>query len=425
MGMGGAFVALADDASAIMFNPAGLGQIEKAQVAAAYDKLYAGLGDGDLGRGFISYVQPAQYYGAFALNLALLNTPLYKETTVTFGYGRPFGRAYLGVNAKGLFATFEENEYTRFDPLFKNNGTRTAKPAFDLGMLYKLTDNLSFGLAGLNINEPNMALDEDVDAAVPFTLQTGIALRLGNTVPTIDVTYRNKDLGDDKDINFHVGMESWLAGRSVALRAGANRYDMAVGASYVFSRGNSVEAQLDYAFRYPLAFKDDAISDTYGSHQFSLDVRFEGITAARSEAVVEKVEREDAQPEAAELLEEVKDYREKGKHEEAIELCSGILELDSDGAQESQLEAHIQMAGALSQLGRHDEAFEHLQAAVKIAPEDPRTHYAMGMFYRESGDRSGNSSLYNKAIIEFEKTRVIDPEFENVSAELAALKKRR
>ena len=83
LGMGGAFVALADDTSAVIFNPAGLGQIDKTEIAAAYDKLYAGLGDDNLGRGYLSYIHPSQHYGALAFNLDFLHTPLYKETTIT------------------------------------------------------------------------------------------------------------------------------------------------------------------------------------------------------------------------------------------------------------------------------------------------------------------------------------------------------
>ncbi len=370
MGMGGAFVALADDASAIMFNPAGLGQIEKARIAAAYGRLYAGLGDDTLGRGFVSYIQPAQNYGAFALNLNMLHTPLYRETTVTFGYGRPLGPAYLGLNVKGLFASFEENDYTAIDPVF-SDGMSSNGVALDLGMLYKLTNSISFGLAILNVNEPNMALDEDADAKVPLTLQTGLALKLGNTIPTIDLTYRNKKLNDERDINVHFGMESWLAGKSIALRGGINFHDMALGASYVFSRGKKVEAQLDYAFRYPLFFKDDSISDIYGTHQFSLDVRFDGFTAAKSTETV-----------AAEEPEEV---------------------------------------------GGHEETLESLQAAVKAAPQDPRTHYKLAVLYKQNGDRTGNVSWYNKAIIEFERTRIIDSKYESesISAELAELYKKR
>ncbi len=369
MGMGGAFVALADDASAIMFNPAGLGQIEKARIAAAYDRLYAGLGDDALGRGFVTYIQPAQNYGAFAINLNMLHTPLYRETTVTFGYGRPLGPVYLGLNAKGLFASFEENDYTAIDPLF-SDGMSSNGVALDLGMLYKLTNSISFGLAVLNVNEPNMALDEDADARVPLTLQTGLALKLGNTVPTIDLTYRNRKLNDERDINVHFGMESWLAGRSIALRGGINFHDMALGASYVFSRGKKIEAQLDYAFRYPLFFKDDSISDIYGTHQFSLDVRFGGFTAAQpDEAIAEEPEEE----------------------------------------------------------GGQEETLESLEAAVKAASQDPRTHYKLAVLYKQNGDRTGNVSWYNKAIIEFEKTRMTDSKYESesISAQLAELHKKR
>ncbi len=390
MGMGGAFVALADDTSAVMFNPAGLGQIEKAQITAAYDKLYAGLGDDNLGRGFISYVQPAQDYGAFALNLALLNVPLYKETTVTFGYGRAFGPAYVGLNVKGLFASFEENDYTQIDPLFNGNGMSTNEMALDLGFLYKLTDSMSFGLAVMNVNQPNVAIGEDADDKVPLMLQTGIALKLGNTIPTIDLTYRNKDLGDKRDINIHVGMESWLADRSMALRAGVNFYDMAVGASYVFGQGRSVDAQLDYAFRYPLFFKEDAITGTYGTHQFSLNVRFGGFAADQPEAADEQVVKKS---ETDELMSELASYREEGKNEEADKLFK--------------------------------EALERFQTAVDMAPRDPQPRYDLAMLYKRYGDLTGSKSFYNKAIIELERTRMIDSGFKDVSAQLVTLKKKR
>jgi tetratricopeptide (TPR) repeat protein len=429
--MGGAFVALADDTSAIMFNPAGLGQIGRTEFAAAYDKLYAGLDDGNLGRGFVSYVHPSRYYGAFALNLAMLHTSLYKETTATFGYGKSFGGStYLGLNVKGLFVSFEENDYTRIDPLFDNDNTSTNDLALDLGMLYKLTDNLSFGLAALNVNEPNMALGEaDTDAKVPFTLQTGIALKLGHLASTIDLTYRNKELRDEQDINLHVGIESWLADRNIALRAGVNSHDMAVGASYVFSRGKSVEAQLDYAFRYPLVFKEDAISDIYGSHQFSLDIRFGGFAAA-PEAIAEREGEAPAEPDTQSeldgLIRKAMEYKKEGKYEEGISLCNEILKVESGEAlAEYQVEAHMQMGGMLTRLERYDEALDSFQSAAKMAPQDPRTHYELGVFYKQHGDRTGNKSWYNKAIIEFERTRMIDPKFEDVSAELARLYKKR
>ena len=425
MGMGGAFVALADDSSAVMFNPAGLGQIERAQVAAAYDKLYAGLGDDDLGRGFVSYVQPSQYYGAFALNLAMLHTPLYKETTVAFGYGKAFGPAYLGLNTKGLFTYFKENVYTQIDPLFKS-GMSTNGVALDLGILYKLTNSFSFGLAVMNVNQPNMAIGEDAEARVPLMLQTGIALKLGNTVPTIDMTYISKELNDKQDINVHFGIESWLANRSIGLRAGVNRYDMAVGASYVFNRGSSVDAQLNYAFRYPLSFRDDTISDIYGTHQFSLDVRFSGFGAAESpEAAAEEAEETYTPSQANGLIKQVLECKEKGEYEQGINLCNKVLEMEFTGASKYHAEAYMQLGVMLSHQGLYDEAMNSFQSAAKMSPQDPRMHYELGIFYKQRGDHTGNRSWYNKAIIEFERTRMIDSDFEDVSAQLSTLYKKR
>ena len=69
-------------------------------------------------------------------------------------------------------------------------------------------------------------------------------------------------------------------------------------------------------------------------------------------------------------------------------------------------------------------AVEHFQLAVKSAPQDPSAHYALGMFYGQYGDHTGNKCWYNKAIIELEKTRMIDSKFEGVSSELEALRKK-
>ncbi len=418
MGMGGAFVALADDNSAITFNPAGLGQIERTEFAAAYDKLYAGLGDDSLGRGYVSYVYPSRSHGALAVNLAFLHTPLYKETTVTFGYGKPLGPLYLGLNTKGLFTYFKENVYTQRDPLFSNDNTSSSGLALDLGMMYKLTNSLSFGLAAINVNEPNMALDEDEDAEVPLTLQTGLALKLGGTASTIDLTYRNKKLNDKRDINVHLGLESWLAGGSVALRGGVNFHDMAVGASYVFRRGSDMDAQIDYAFRYPLIL-EDAISDTYGTHQFSLNVRFGGF-GGEERPEVDTIELGKDQI-AADKLKQVAEHRKEGRYEEGIKLCDEILGMELDD--EYIVQAHIQMGVMLNQLARYDEALEHLQTAVKMAPRNPQVHYELGMYYKQYGERTGDKSWYNKAIIEFEKTRLIDSDFQDVSSQIGALRK--
>lgn len=411
LGMAGAFVALADDTSAMMFNPAGLGQIERTEFATAYDKIYAGLGDDKLGRGSISYVHPSNSYGTLGLNLDLLHAPLYSETAVTFGYGTSLKNLYFGLNLRGLFAGFGENEYTKIDPLFKDDNRLATGIALDGGLLYKPSNSVSLGLAVLNANQPNLALDKNADAKLPLTLQTGIALKLGNTIPAIDFVYRNKKIGDKNDINIRAGIESWLMNKDMALRAGMNFNEFALGASYVFSRSKNFDAKIDYAFRYPLSFKEDAISGTYGSHQFSLDIRFGGLSHS-SESMAKMMEADDKPQNVDEFVKYAIKFKNEGKYEEGVDLCREVINMEMD--QKHRLEVKLLMGSMLTSLEQFTEALEHLNDAVKIAPQDPRTHYELGQFYKQYGAYTGNENLYNKAFIEFEKVKMLDPNFKFV-----------
>ena len=49
LGMGGAFTAISDDATASFWNPAGLAQLQKRQIAAAYSQMFEGRRQGLLG----------------------------------------------------------------------------------------------------------------------------------------------------------------------------------------------------------------------------------------------------------------------------------------------------------------------------------------------------------------------------------------
>ena len=425
LGMGGAFVALADDASAIMFNPAGLGQIEKAELATAYDKLYAGLGDDSLGRGLISYVYPSPLYGAFAVNAAILHAPMYDETTVTLGYGKAFGQLYLGVNAKGLFASLEKNEYTKNDPLF-NTGMSANGVAIDMGILWKASDILSFGIAALNVNQPDMSFSGDGASRVPLMLQTGIALKLGSAVPAVDLTYINKEISGKRDVNLHFGLESWLADESVALRCGVNLYDMSVGASYVFGQGNDTDAQLDYAFRYPLSFRENAVRDIYGTHQFSLNVRFASFANdAQQETALQDAAIDDARIVAAKLMMKAMTYKKERQYDKAVALCNEILNMEFSGSEIYRLKAKLEIGSMMAKLQRYDEAISVLESAVKMAADNPMTHYSLGLVYAVYGDMTENVSWYNKAKIELERTRLIDSTFKDVVERLNALNKKR
>ena len=410
LGMGGAFVALADEPSAAMWNPAGLAQIKKTEIVATYSALHTGLSEDRLGRAYIGYTLPLGGGSALGINYIRLKDPLYRENTIMFSYSRRLRFLYLGINAKGLFANFVENEYTEIDPLFQDNGLLTKDFSIDLGLLLVAKDSFSFGLFAQNINQPNMAFGEDDESIVPFELNAGIALKSLKVNPSFDFTFRNDKVRDRRDINFHLGMETWLL-NDVGLRAGANLYELAAGGSYRFKE-QDVELQLDYAFCYPMPFKiknNAPITNTTGSHQFSLSLRFDHFLQLMG---VKKTEKK---PDSA--LQEALSYQEAEDHEAAIAVYKQMLQKD-----DTNQEAHFLLAGLYTKLKRYEEAITHYKRAIGLAPDEPSFHYALGSLYEKYGDDTGNKQWYNKATIEFARTMMLDTNYSDVSSRLESVK---
>src|SRR4030066_1696025 len=73
--MGGAFTSLANDASAMYWNPAGIALIDQYQAIFTYTKLFA-----DINLNYFGIVIPADEFGSFGVSVTALN---YGEMDVT------------------------------------------------------------------------------------------------------------------------------------------------------------------------------------------------------------------------------------------------------------------------------------------------------------------------------------------------------
>jgi tetratricopeptide (TPR) repeat protein len=411
LGMGGAFVAVADEPSAVMWNSAGLAQMKQTEIVATYAALYTGLGEDGLGRAYIGYTLPLRSGGALGINYIRLQSPLYRENTIAFSYSQRLRFLYLGLNAKGLFANFVENEYTKVDPLFQDNGLLTKAFGIDLGLLLNVKNAFSLGLFAQNINQPNMALEEGQESIVPLELNAGIAFKSLKVNPCFDLTFRNDKIRNKRDINVRFGMETWLF-NDLGLRTGANLYELTAGASYCFKE-QDVELQLDYAFSYPMPFQfaQSPITNTTGSHQFSLSLRFDHLLQLMGAKKPEKK----VEP----ALQEALSYQEAGNYEAAIAAYRQVLQKD-----DANQEAHFLLAGIYTKLRRYEEAITHYSRAVELAPDEPRFHYALGSLYEQYGDDTRDKKWYNKAIIEFAKTMMLDTNYNNVSSKLEKIRQK-
>ncbi len=79
LGMGGAFSSIADDGSAMYWNPAGISQIKKPEISAMHAFLYSGLASYD----HITYCQPLPSDVTIGINLTRLTVsdiPVFSET---------------------------------------------------------------------------------------------------------------------------------------------------------------------------------------------------------------------------------------------------------------------------------------------------------------------------------------------------------
>jgi hypothetical protein len=282
-GMGGAFTAIADDANAPLYNPAGLVQVQWNEVSAMYSQLFTGLSlysGGDtvhLGQSYLSYVsKPIPHIGSLGLSWTSFSaTHLYREDTLTLTYAKNVGdfipvlgnSLAAGINFKYLRRGITLDSYTANDPVFKGGDTASAETV-DAGLLYKpeegVLEGWRLGLAGQNLTTPNVGFSA-VDN-LPRTWRLGAAYQSRQVpwlVPSLDVVRRAGET------DLQGGVESWLFQDTLGLRAGANQQEGSAGISYYYAANKKFGLRLDYGVSIPYY-----IAGTSGSQRLALTVYF-------------------------------------------------------------------------------------------------------------------------------------------------------
>jgi len=409
IGMGNAFIGLADDGYSIYYNPAGLERIGWKELVLDYGKLYWGLGDdSNLGQSFVGYAHHIDNLGKLKidgtfgfgwLNFAL--TRYYREDTFMFAFGKRIsgiraGSLAAGLNLKVLYKGFKKTLYTENainldtgelkvgrDPVFENGYSHTAFST-DLGLLYNLGKRHSFALVLKDINQPDVGLlDKD---RIALATKLGYAFRSTNFNTTSDLTFKRRD------VTISAGAEKWFMGKTLAARAGlgigTREYaSFCVGASYRYSR----LFQFDYGFVYPLR----GISSFYGSHRFSLTLRF-GVK------IPEEVQFEEELRKIKSELESAKEAAEKARLEvEELMKAKETSAIAIREAQEKQREAEEALHRLEEELLAIKERFQAEKAAKERVMKIQR-YWERGFSYYRGGE-------YEEAIVEFKKILKLDP----------------
>ena len=260
VGIGEAFVAVADDINSLYWNPAGLSQIQRHEVTAMHSEWLQGVR-----YEYIGYVYPLGNERAIGMSLGLLyfsdverrtwttETQLSTSPEGLFGASdfagtisysqRLWGSLKGGINLKYIYENIDVYSANDF--------------ALDIGLLYKaFIKNLNLGINFQNIGSKIKFREKEY--SLPYNVKTGISYKITelNLLLALDLNspvdnYSSINTGIEysyDNITGRVGYRYKQFGNDLGDLSG-----LTAGAGFNISKlldlfNDSVDLQLDYAF---------------------------------------------------------------------------------------------------------------------------------------------------------------------------------
>ena len=245
-GMGGAFVALADDATGALWNPAGLARIQGLWVGGATATKFTAPGFEGVPFQFASLGTTFEGFGVgIAWGMASAGE-LYSANAFigTAALSFPVGEEFevdVGFNAKYYMENLDGDSYNSF--------------SFDVGLIVPIADTFSIGVAALDIAAADIS--PVYRAGIAFSFLEGAA-KLAADVCMVDMGFDS--------VNFGLGLKlvEMLEIRAGAMVPGADFEnatftvgaglviaDLSVDAAYVLQGepGDTLVLSLSYAFK--------------------------------------------------------------------------------------------------------------------------------------------------------------------------------
>ncbi|GEM_PF-519665 len=296
LGMGRAFVGIADDGNAALWNPAGMSFYKERYLTGMFSRLYWGIDNDAVGEGQLGYVHHFRKTGSVGINAVMLFSNIWQETRLTLSYSHNIGQHFsVGLNGRLLRNEIIESNITfpddvpvggdivhpHNDPTFAGDNWSKIGFTGDVGVMYRPNRKMAFGLMVANLTEPDMSLEDINDNTQEFR-----SIRVGGSywfrddiLPAMDIQYVMHKVNGGNQIHHYNGVEWWLSGKTIALRTGYNGcidgpdgYDpteLAFGFTYRSKK--ALDLQVDYAFIYPLSEVREAGAQ---SHKLSASLRF-------------------------------------------------------------------------------------------------------------------------------------------------------
>lgn len=257
LSMGGAFIAVADDANAIAWNPAGLPGLRRTEFTSTYTNLYQ-MG---ISQSYLGFVKPFGDRVALGFDWSNIgfddNELAYSENKLNFA---------VGVQPHKLFSFGFTLKYLTRDMLLDETSYgKSSGLGYDAGLLVQPLKNLKMGVGLYDLGGTSVSYKEDKKTETIL----GQAFKLGISYMPVNGLTVAADIGD----RFHFGAEYILANR-ISFRAGVQQDISGDEKILVPSAGLS------------LKFKSIIMEYGYESHPFLIQTHRFSIALQFSPAVV-------------------------------------------------------------------------------------------------------------------------------------------
>ncbi|MBN1756244.1 PorV/PorQ family protein [bacterium] len=235
LAMGRAYTSIAEGGDALLWNPAGLGGVERWELSLMYAPLYV-----DSRMSYVSFVYPIESIGKFGLSWVMLGMSDFErrdeynvslgefsasQSAINFGYGRWFWhkRFKLGLGTRYILYSLDEDKASGWGGI-------------DFGFMSKpVMRKLTLGMAVQNIGTATIAEDE-----YPIAFRAGLNYRLLRSL----LVSADVDLLSERAIFPRVGLEYRL-GRILNLRAGYDGNEVTFGLGLTLTEINLLFTSFD------------------------------------------------------------------------------------------------------------------------------------------------------------------------------------
>jgi hypothetical protein len=225
--MGGAFTAVADDATGIFWNPAGPAFTQGIKLTGMRTRLYS---MSEVSQDCVALTDGGWRQTGFGFGWARSGVEdIYSENTFVMGGGRRFMGGGLGAGSALRIYRVSAPGYAYYnDPNFKESDTGYA---LDVGLLYR-ADKWSVGAVVRNIGQPELKLISTSEDSDPMYTE----FRVGATYNIREVMLVSGEIRRPKDVpsyydsrtSYYLGTEIWFYD-VFALRTGLHRNEATAG----------------------------------------------------------------------------------------------------------------------------------------------------------------------------------------------------